>query len=130
MLTRPCTHRGLLRGFTNTHILTYAQTCIFVHQNNCVPPLAVKPCQCLVSSCIDSFLASPIRKGQGGVVCTVTQCADCTHPVCSDLSVRASLRNFVFFFICLFFPAQKTQRTVIFQLRHVRHHYNARKYNF
>ena len=97
MLTHPCTDRVLLCGFTNTHTLTYTPTCRFLHQNNCMPPMAVKPCQCLVSFCIDSSLASTIRKGQGGVVCTVTQCADCTHPAGSDPSVWATLKNFFFF---------------------------------
>lgn len=52
--------------FTHLQILT---SCLFP-QNNCRPPLAVRPCQRLVSACVGSVLASSIRKGQSGVVCS------------------------------------------------------------
>lgn len=80
-VTQACSLRVFLPGFTNTHIHTphlyththtHTQTCSFLRQNNCVPLLAVKPCQCLVSSGIGSVVAGSIRKGQSGSECTVT----------------------------------------------------------
>lgn len=67
------------RAFANTHacVRLHTLTC-FLRQGNCEPPLAVKPCQYLVSACIGSFFAGSIGKGQSDVVCTVTQREDCT----------------------------------------------------
>lgn len=100
MVTQACTLWVFLPGFTNTHIhtphLQYAHTYagmqfFFLRQNNCVPPLAVKSCQCLVSAGIGWVVAGSIRKGQSGSVCTVTLSAGWTDTAGSALSVWSGL---------------------------------------
>lgn len=59
-----------------------------------MPPLAVKPCQCLVSAGIGWVVAGSIRKGQSGSVCTVTLSAGWTDTEGSALSVWAGLIHF------------------------------------
>lgn len=84
----------LTKTHTHTHVPhphIHTPTCSFPQWNNCVPPPAVKPCQCLVSAGIGWVVAGSIRKGQSGSVYSVTLSAGWTHTAGSALSVSAGL---------------------------------------
>ena len=92
MVTQACTFSPWLHKHAHIptpHLHTHTPTHSFLRWNNCVPPPAVKPCQCLVSAGIGWVVAGSIRKGQSGSVCSVTLSAGWTDTAGSALSVWA-----------------------------------------